>query len=311
MSDDNARFFVFLFPFVVDGLLAALFPFLSGRRKWILLAVCGYILFNFVLPIFLGLRQFPEEKIWIVVSVLIFRAIELFGFRVLGMFLGAWLYEGPPRDIKQALKTAKQNREASAPILKDLAQAGFRVDRIYEIGERKRDYKKAVPVLMHWLPRVDSPDVKGEIAMALTVPWAGSEAAPLLIDEFRKAPASEEFGVKVPIGDALTVVADDSVFSEIVELVRDRRHGKSRMALILALGNMRNPEAVDVLIALLDDESMIGPSLVSLGKLEAEKARPQIETFLTHPSIRIRIIAKKALARIDKASRKKAKQTKG
>ena len=45
---------------------------------------------------------------------------------------------------------------------------------------------------------------------------------------------------KWAIGAALWVVADDGVFEQVVELVQDKRHGKAREMLAVALGNMRD-----------------------------------------------------------------------
>ena len=106
MNDDKGNNCVFLFimffPFIVDLSLAMLLPLLSGRRKWIILTAVGYILLNFVLPISLGLRQFPDQKVWVVVFVLLFRAIELFGLQVGRMFFYAWLDREPP--VKKSYK---------------------------------------------------------------------------------------------------------------------------------------------------------------------------------------------------------------
>jgi hypothetical protein len=50
---------------------------------------------------------------------------------------------------------------------------------------------------------------------------------------------------------AQTVVADDSVFEDIVALLRDHRHGRARAIAVGALERMRRPEARDVLLELL------------------------------------------------------------
>lgn len=99
-------------------------------------------------------------------------------------------------------------------------------------------------------------------------------------------------------------MADDSVYEDIVNLVRDARHGPARIMLALSLGNMKDPRAQDVLIGLLDDDLVAGQAIVALGKLKSQKASPLIERFLTHPKAWIRKEAKKALTRIEKATKK-------
>jgi HEAT repeat protein len=65
---------------------------------------------------------------------------------------------------------------------------------------------------------------------------------------------------------------------------------------------MKDPRAVDVLIDLLDDDDVAGHAVVGLGKLRASKARQRVEEFLAHPKAWVRREAKRALAKIDKAS---------
>ena len=95
-SKDLVFLFMMFFPFIVDLGLVMLLPLLSGRRKLVILVAVGYILLSFVLPIFLGLRQFPDQKVWVVIFVLLFRAIELFGLQIGRAFLCAWLDQEPP-----------------------------------------------------------------------------------------------------------------------------------------------------------------------------------------------------------------------
>ena len=95
-SNDLVFLFILFFPLIVGAVLAILLSFpLRGRKKLVFLSVLVYILLSFVLPIFLGLkywaRQFPDQKIWIVAFVLLFRALELFGLKLGKIFLYAWL----------------------------------------------------------------------------------------------------------------------------------------------------------------------------------------------------------------------------
>ena len=138
--------------------------------------------------------------------------------------------------------------------------------------------------------------------------WAKPIAARPLIREFLKAPDSEEFGLKWAIGNALSVVADDSVFDDIVALVKDKRHGRAREMLAVALANMKNPKAVDVLIELLDDEEIAGHALSALRKLAPPEAREAIEPFVNHPKTWVRNEAKRALKKIDNKPARAAKK---
>ncbi len=110
---------------------------------------------------------------------------------------------------------------------------------------------------------------------------------------------------KWTIGNALSVVADDSVFEDLVELAKDQRHGRAREMLMLALGRMKNPRAAAVLMELLDDDEVVGHAVIGLGNLRAEKARPLLERFLNHPMPWVRTEAKRALKKIETATAKR------
>jgi hypothetical protein len=58
---------------------------------------------------------------------------------------------------------------------------------------------------------------------------------------------------------------------------------------------------IPVLLDLLKDEGVCGHALSALARLKPSSARPHIEPFLNHPKAHVMNIAKKAIARIDKA----------
>ncbi|MBC7252108.1 MAG: HEAT repeat domain-containing protein [Anaerolineae bacterium] len=216
-------------------------------------------------------------------------------------------------------------RRAEAPILAELAQVGIhintlgdlkgpvRLDILREVDKRgipreklpeflqrgPVDYRAGISVLLKWLPLVDNLDVKWAIVDALAWKWAKPVAARPLIEEFRKTPM-ERWGFKWSIASALCEVADASVFDDIVELVRDKRHGRAREMLAVALAKTKDPRAVDVLIELLDDEEIAGHAVYALRLLAPPEARSALERFVDHPKTWVRNEAKRALAKIDK-----------
>ena len=195
-------------------------------------------------------------------------------------------------------ESIEQHRLVAAPVVEGLNLAGFRVDSIDDLRRSGTHYSAAVPVLLKWLPRIANEDVKESIVRALSVPWAKPTATLPLIYEFRAAPLTAS-GLKWAIGNALEVIADDSVFDQISEIVRDRKHGKAREMLAMALGNMTHKRAVELLIELLKDDEVAGHALIALGKLRDQKARPYIEKLLSHQKAWVRKEAKKALTKLD------------
>lgn len=208
-------------------------------------------------------------------------------------------------ELKERRRPAiEERRRVEAPIVEELRNTGYLVEspnRLVDLfQETGAPYTEAVPILVKWLPQISNAEVKESIVRTLSVPWA-KEAARALIREFRSLPNTAEWSsCKWAIGNALSVVADDSVLSEVVDLVRDKGHGKSREMVALALANMRNERAVDVLIELLEDEEVAGHAVMALRKLKlkARKAEPHLERFLSHPKPWVRKEAEKALRRI-------------
>jgi len=198
---------------------------------------------------------------------------------------------------KQRRIAVEENFKELAPLLTELAVAGYKVRHPQELV-RLFPRKEVIPILLKWLPKLTRPDAKESVVRALSVPWAKPIAAIPLIAEFRNAPDSMNTGLKWAIGNALEIVANDDVFNDIVELVRDKRHGKAREMLAVALGNMKNPQAADVLTDLLDDEEVVGHALIGLRILKAKQARTRIELLINHPTAWIRKEAKRALDKI-------------
>jgi hypothetical protein len=190
-------------------------------------------------------------------------------------------------------------QRVAEPILRELAASGFKVQSVGELRQSCAEYPAAIPILVRWLPKVQNAHVKEDIVRTLSVPWASPEAVPTLITEFRGADGQQREGLRWAIANALAVTADDAAFDQLVALVTDRKYGKAREMLALALDNCHDPRSVDVLIQLLADEQVVGHAVIALGKLKSKAARSHIQDLLKHPLDWVRAEATKALAAID------------
>jgi hypothetical protein len=202
------------------------------------------------------------------------------------------------REEQQRANTENYSR-AAEPVLKELRARGFRVNTIGELRQSKKDYRAAVPILLRWLSRISDLLVKEDIVRTLSVPWAKPAAGPALIEEFRRAENDE---IRWAIANGLAVIADDGVFGELMQLVKDKRYGKPREMLALALGNMQDSRAVTVLMDLLNDEQLVGHAVMALGKLKASAAQVRLQELTHHPTDWVRKEAKKALASLDQSA---------
>jgi HEAT repeat protein len=189
------------------------------------------------------------------------------------------------------------NRRASEPVIADLRAAGFRVQWIADL-RLLNDYRAAKAILLKWLSRMQNRDVKEDIIRALSAPWAKPEVVPLFVEEFRRC---EDDDLRWAIGNGLEMLAEESMFETLAELAQDRRYGRARQMVVLALGKIKNPRAADILISQLDDREVGIMAITALGKLKAKGARHHIEKFLADPIADYRREAKKALTKIDKA----------
>jgi HEAT repeat protein len=197
-------------------------------------------------------------------------------------------------------EAVEEYARAAEPLLRDLTSAGFPVESLGDLRRSGKAYGGAVPVLLNWLPRISDRGLKEDVIRTLSVPWAKPNAAPYLIEEFKKLNAPEDSAVRWAIANALEVVADDDVYGDIVVLATEKKYGKAREMLVVALGNMRNPGAVAVLLELLDDDEVVGHAVMALANLKAREAHKRIEQLLTHPKAWVRRESKKALAKLKK-----------
>ncbi len=200
---------------------------------------------------------------------------------------------------RQEAENVDSYRRAAEPILRELAASGFNVQSLGELRYSGAEYPAAVPHLVRWLPKVENAQLKQDLVRTLSVPWAAPEAVPALILEFQRSDGQQREGLRWAIANALAATVDDVVLDQLVALVTDRKYGKAREMLALALGNCRDPRAVDVLIALLADDQVVGHAVMALGKLKPKAARSHVQELLKHPKDWIRAEATKTLAAID------------
>lgn len=205
--------------------------------------------------------------------------------------------------IAKRVFSLAQHRNRSKPVVDELRAYGFDVEYIEDLFNKRFHYEIAIPILLRWLPRAEDLGVKEAVVRALTVKWARPTATPALLKEYRET-AHGGVGVhslKWAIGNALEVLATEQDLDDLVEFATDKAHGRSRQMIVLALGKMWDPGAVDVLIGLLDDPDVTGHAVSALRRIAPARARESIEPFTTHPMTWIRNEAKRAIAKIDKA----------
>lgn len=188
--------------------------------------------------------------------------------------------------------------ESATPIDMDLHSLGL--PSLGSLSNSKVNYKSALPVLLKWLFQAETNDVKSAILGALAVDWSRPIAAKPLIQFLAQLDPASAQELRWSVGNALEHAADDSVLDDIISIAENKDYGINRQMFIMALGNMKDPKATDVLINLLNDPEALPGAVAGLAKVGAPKSRSCLEVLLNHPEPWIRKEAKKGITKIDK-----------
>lgn len=89
---------------------------------------------------------------------------------------------------------------------------------------------------------------------ALSVPWA-SAAVPVLVEQFEDAHAKGG-GLGWVYGNAIGVAWMPEHLNEILKIVEDGSFDRARSMIIYGLAKRRDPRVTDVIMGLLDDETV-------------------------------------------------------
>ena len=94
-----------------------------------------------------------------------------------------------------SVEEATRFSEAAGPILAALEAAGVDATDFGVFSSLRRttfDYRRAIPILIDWLPRIDDPAVVESIARSLASQrGARGEGARRLVDAFRRMPIDD------------------------------------------------------------------------------------------------------------------------
>ena len=194
--------------------------------------------------------------------------------------------------------TSEPRSNQEALVLADLAVIGYPAPSLSDSAQSGLRYRDAIPILLHWLKVVDDRSVKEWIIRSMSVSWARPEPIEPLIEEFKRLPGDSTLGWVV--GNALDALWDDDYYDSLASLAADRRYGTAREMIVHGLGRSKRPEAVDVLLDLINDPDVDGHATASLRRLRTPRARKAFEAKLADKRAWVRAEARKGLAYLDK-----------
>jgi hypothetical protein len=159
------------------------------------------------------------------------------------------------------------------------------------------DARRALPVLLEWLPRVSSDAVRDTLANRIRQAGKNSESARTLIDAYREKPSWH-------LGDAIARTITPAEHAALVELAADRRTGTDRQMLVYALWRVKTERARSLIFELIVDPSVSRHAISSLRRACGnDVARQRLEALREHPDERVREMVQDALKRIERVRR--------
>jgi hypothetical protein len=172
--------------------------------------------------------------------------------------------------------------DAAAPLLASLERSGLAyddLDALQHAGPASdEELAQLVPILIHWLGRIEHPGVRAAIVHALGDRRARAVTVPALLNLYRGLHGRPEEQV---LDDALVAVLTNLLapedFDDLVELLRDRSRGGLQGPLLAVLPQMGHPEEAEKLaLAALDEDEDSTVAVRVLGELRSAAARPAI-----------------------------------
>ena len=117
-------------------------------------------------------------------------------------------------------------------------------------------YTSLVPILVKYLQRPLSHDIREDVVRALASHHAKGIACPALLALYHRIP-TEEWRIRWLIGNTVTVVATKEDIPDLLAIVKEPSYGASREMFMVALRSLQATEAIPVMRSLLQDEDPI------------------------------------------------------
>ena len=174
-------------------------------------------------------------------------------------FLGRWPEPPDPavrarlaREEEERRRRELEYKRAEEPLLAELRSVGWEVGSVWDLVNIDVAYPQAHPVLARHLVRPYPPVIRDGIARALAV-----RSALFAWDVVREQYLTErDESVRQGLAAALAAMVDRAHLDDLLVLLRDRRHGTSRVILLRGLQRLRDPRARAALEELADDPDL-------------------------------------------------------
>ncbi len=205
----------------------------------------------------------------------------------------------PDGHRKRWLLAVKKNKDDSAVLVGELQRYYPGLQSPEQLARLDIQYREAIPILLHWLPRIANLDIRASIATALGQRWLGrvgvDAIAASIAATLREIPPSgnRNFVIQDML-NSLVAAADAEDLMRAAEVGLDPEMPETEKGmLIFLLGRRRSASGAAALIALTHGagEKNLVDITNELLKNRTQIAKSYIEGLKVHPLASVRELA--------------------
>ena len=147
--------------------------------------------------------------------------------------------------------------------LEEINKSGYNFNSIYDLMLLDEKDKNIVPVFLKYLKLFEL-DIKKHLVRFLGVKGFVS-ASKFLLEEFHK---TEDFDYRFTIANTLSLIQDENILEDLIEIIENRMYGEARIPIIYRLYKFKNFQLEKVLVKLLNDKEVSEVAEYSLNELK-------------------------------------------
>ena len=203
---------------------------------------------------FVNMEKFEKEVLSFI--DIVERITEIISEKMKSVFNGkyidsSYLYKRASKDYLQR------------NFLEEINKSGYNFNSIYELMLLNEKDKNIVSVFLKYL-RLFELDIKKNLVRFLGVKGFVS-ASKFLLEEFHK---TEDFNYRFAIANTLSLIQDENILEDLIEIVENRMYGEARIPIIYRLYKFKNFQLEKVLMKLLNDKEVSEVAEYSLNELK-------------------------------------------
>lgn len=181
-------------------------------------------------------------------------------------------------------------------LIQEVRDKGVEINNINELKKINLKYRDLVPILLKHLVEIENENDKEFLVRCLGVKEF-VEASKTLINEFCK---SHNLTFKWAIGNTLSIIQDESIITELINIAKEKEHGIARQMIVDGLGSFKDENVKVTLIELLNDEEVVGHAISGLSRMGDKSLIKYIEPFRSYKVKWVRKEAEKAIKKLNK-----------